>query len=143
MASNGQLGKTRDEIDATLGLLGAIPLFGGCTVHDLERLAAAAYPIAFHPGDVLCRAGADSPECYVVSQGEAVVTVGEIEVDRVGAHDIVGERGPITGRPRAATVRAATHMVTYGIPREELQAVISESPAAASTMRDELLRRYG
>jgi CRP/FNR family transcriptional regulator, cyclic AMP receptor protein len=92
---------------------------------------------------VLCAAGTDSPEAYVVSEGEASVTVGNVTVDNVGPVDVVGERGPITGRPRAATVTARTHMVTYAIPRANLQALMNRSPVAATAMRDELLRRYG
>jgi CRP-like cAMP-binding protein len=78
-----------------------------------------------------------------VAEGEAVVTVGDITVDRVGPEDVVGERGPITGRPRAATVTADTQMRTYAIPRDVIRGIVDTSPVAATVMRDELLRRYG
>jgi CRP-like cAMP-binding protein len=94
-------------------------------------------------GERLCVAGAESPECYIVAEGEAAVTVGDITVDVVGPEDVVGERGPITGRPRAATVTANTRMRTYAIPREEIRSIVETSPVAATVMRDELLRRYG
>ncbi|MGH2760424.1 MAG: cytochrome P450 [Actinomycetota bacterium] len=128
---------------ATVELLGRIPLFAGCSGHELDRLASTAYPIAFDAMDVLCSEGADAQECYVVSEGEATVTIGGEVVAQVGPDDVVGEKGPLEGTPRAATVTATTHMVTYAISRDELLALVERSPAASQAMRAELGRRYG
>jgi CRP-like cAMP-binding protein len=135
--------KTPEDVAVAAMLLGRLPLFSGCTTEELERLAKSVHPANFHAGDRLCVAGSDAPEAYVVAEGEAVVTVGDITVDKVGPQDVVGERGPITGRPRAATVTANTSMKTYAIPREEIRSIVESSPVAATVMRDELLRRYG
>ena len=135
--------KSSQELAATIALLARIPLFDGCTVRELERLAATAYPIAFDAGDVLCAEGAEAPECYVVSDGEAVVELDGRQIAVVGPDDIVGERGPIQGRQRAATVKAATHMVTYAISRDEIEHLMTGSAVAATVMQKELVRRYG
>jgi CRP-like cAMP-binding protein len=135
--------KTPADVAVAAMLLGRLPLFSGCTTEELERLAKSAHPAEFHAGDRLCVAGTDAPECYIVAEGEAVVTVGDITVDTVGPEDVVGERGPITGRPRAATVTANTQVRVYAIPREEIRSIVETSPVAATVMRDELLRRYG
>jgi putative ABC transport system ATP-binding protein len=132
-----------EETRTKLRLISSLPLFAGCEEPDLKRLAEVAHPVAFNEGERLCVAGSDSPECYVVAEGEAHVTVGNVTVDVIRPLDVVGERGPITGRPRAATVTAKSNMTTYAISREEIRALIGRSPSAASTMRDELLRRYG
>jgi len=135
--------KTPEDVAAAATLLGRLPLFSGCTTEELERLAKSVNPASFHAGDRLCIAGGDAPDCYLVAEGEAAVTVGDITVATVGPEDIVGERGPITNRPRAATVTANTRMRTYAIPREEIRSIVETSPVAATVMRDELLRRYG
>ncbi len=135
--------KTPEDVAVAAMLLGRLPLFSGCTTEELERLAKSVDPTNFDAGERLCVAGADAPECYVVAEGEAVVTVGDIPVASVGPEDVVGERGPITGRPRAATVTAHTRMRTYAIPREQIRNIVETSPVAATVMRDELLRRYG
>jgi cytochrome P450 len=127
----------------TIELLSRVPLFAGCSANELERLASTAYPIAFDPADVLCSQGADAHECYVVAEGEATVTIGGEPIAQVGADDVVGEKGPLEGKPRAATVTATTHMVTYAISRDELLALVERSPAASDAMRAELARRYG
>lgn len=126
-----------------MAILERLPLFAGCTHRDLERLAEAATPMVFHRGDKLCVAGGDSPDCFVVVDGTASITVGQIRIDEVGAIDVVGERGPITDRPRAATVTATTDMFTYAIGRDSIRELMATSPTAADAMRDELLRRYG
>lgn len=139
-ASNGS---TPEEIFVKVGLLGRLPLFSGCTSTELRDLAEEAYPIQFEAGEKICVAGTHAPECYVITQGEAAVTVGSILVDTVKPLDVVGERGPITGRPRAATVTAKTPIESYAIGRTAITALLERSPSAAATMRDELLRRYG
>jgi CRP-like cAMP-binding protein len=124
-------------------LIAQLPVFSGCSPTEIFDLASVARPIAFDAGDLLCSAGADSPECYVVAEGRAEVSIGEYVIDVVGPEQIVCEKGPIENKPRRATVRAATGMVTYAISREDLQGLMERSPKAAEVMRDELLRRYG
>ena len=134
---------TDQENGRAVALLERIPLFSGCTSKEIERLAESASPVAFHAGDKICIAGDASPECYVVAEGRADVTVGAITVDEIGPVDVFGERGPINNRPRAATVTARTQMLTFAISRERLRDLMMTSPTAAAAMRDELLRRYG
>jgi cytochrome P450 len=131
------------ELDETIALLGRVPLFRACSPAELEQLARTAYPIAFDAGDVLCVEGADAPECYVIAEGQASVTIGDRVVGTAASDDVVGEKGPLSERPRAATVTATTHMLTYAISREHLLQLVNESPAAAAGMRAELERRYG
>jgi CRP-like cAMP-binding protein len=132
----------RGELDATIALLGRVPLFRACAPAELATLARTAYPLSFDPGDVLISEGADATECYVIAEGEATVTIADEVVTTVGADDVVGERGPIVGQPRAATVRAVTHMITYAVSREHLLALMESSPAAAAAMRELVAERY-
>jgi CRP-like cAMP-binding protein len=135
-------GPAAAERDATIALLGRVPLFAACRPDELERLARTAYPLSFDAGDVLISEGADSGECYVVAEGEATVTIGDKVVATVGPDDVVGEKGPIEGRPRAATVRAATNMITYAVSREHLLDLMEASPAVADAMRETVAARY-
>ncbi len=134
---------TDERTTAAAALLERLPLFSGCTHNEIEQLASSSVPIAFHAGDRMCVAGTDAPECYVLAEGEVRVTVGNVEIATVRPVDVVGERGPINGRPRAATVTATTRVFAYAIGRTQLRELMLTSPTAAATMRDELLRRYG
>ena len=131
-----------DELEATIALLGRVPLFRACRADELEQLARTAYAMTFDAGDVLCAEGADAPECYVIAEGEAAVTIGGEVVATVGHDDVVGEKGPIEGRPRAATVTATNHMLTVAISREHLLELMASSPAAKAAMREMVALRY-
>jgi CRP-like cAMP-binding protein len=134
---------TDAELEATVALLGRVPLFRACRPDELEQLARTAYALTFDPGDLLCAEGADAAECYVIAEGEATVTIGDKVVTTVGHDDVVGEKGPIEGRPRAATVTATTHMLTVAISRAHLLALMAASPAAAKAIRELVAERYG
>jgi CRP-like cAMP-binding protein len=98
--------------------------------------------MSFEPGDMLCVEGAESPECYIIEEGHAAVTIGRKGVATVGEHDVVGERGVLLDTVRSATVTAMTHMITYAISRERLRALVADSPAAREWMLEEMHRRY-
>jgi len=123
-------------------LLSRNTLFQQCTADELEHLAVTAYQMSFEPGDMLCVEGTDSPECYVVEEGRAVVTIGRKGVATVGEEDIVGERGVLLDTVRSATVTAMTHMITYAISRERLRELVERNAAAREWMLGEMRRRY-
>jgi cytochrome P450 len=132
-----------DLLAARIAVLARIPMFGGCRPEDLELLTNSAYPISFDPGDDLCVQGADSPDCYIIVEGEARVVIGGSEVAIVTADDVVGEKGPIEDRPRAAAVTAISQMITFAISRDRLHQVMAANPGAAEQMRRALAARYG
>jgi hypothetical protein len=133
---------TGARLAATVRLLSSNSLFARCTAEEVEQLAATAYPMSFEPGDLLCTEGGESPECYIVEEGHAVVTIGRKGVATVGEHDVVGERGVLLDTVRAATVTATTHMITYAISRERLRALVAGNTAARDWMLAEITRRY-
>jgi len=134
--------RTGKGLAGMVALLQRNRLFDRCSVAELEQLAATAYPMSFEPGDLLCTEGGESPECYLIEEGQAVVTIGRKGVSTVGEHDVVGERGVLLDTTRSATVTAVTHMITYAIARERLRALVAGSPAAREWMLAELQRRY-
>jgi hypothetical protein len=134
--------RTGARLAATVALFSRNSLFERCSKEELEQLAATAYPMSFEPGDLLCTEGEASPECYIVEEGQAVVTIGRKGVSKVGEHDVVGERGVLLDTVRAATVTAATHMITYAISRERLRTLVARNAAAREWMLAEIQRRY-
>ncbi len=134
--------RTGARLAATVALLSRNSLFARCTTTELESLAGTAYAMTFEPGDLLCSEGAESPECYIVEEGQAVVTIGRKGAGVVDEDDVVGERGVLLDTVRAATVTAITHMITYAISRERLRDVVAGNPAAREWMLAEMTRRY-
>jgi hypothetical protein len=131
------------DLAAKMILIGRTSLFRRCTFGELEELAATAYPMSFEPGDLLCVQGDDSLECYVIAEGEAVVTIDGHPVAIAREDDVIGERGPLAGAPRAASVTAGTHMNTWAISRERLLGILARNASLAGWMRAEMQRRYG
>jgi hypothetical protein len=123
-------------------LLGRIGFFAGCSEEELQSLASTAFPIAFSPGELICEAGAESLECYVVAEGFASIEVYGKEIATVGPDDVVGERGPVLDAPRSATVVATTHVNTYAISRDRLQRLIADSPRARAGIEADMANRY-
>lgn len=131
------------ELAARVTMFSGIPLFAACTEAELARLAASAVPIAFDRGDVMIAQGGESSEAYVVVEGSATVSIDGNVVGSVAADQIVGERGPIEGKVRAATVTADTHLLALGISRDRLAEVMASNPAAAAHMRGFTAAMYG
>ncbi len=134
--------RTGTDLAATIVLLARAGLFRRCTAQEITALAATAYPMSFEAGDLLCEEGAESLECYVVGEGEAEVTIGGEFVHRVEPNDVVGERGPLEGHTRSATIRATSHMNTYAISRQRLLELAERSPTAKAGMFAYMRERY-
>ena len=124
------------ELDSVIGLFAGVGFFAGCSRPELTSLAATAYPIAFDAGDVLMTRGADAAECYVIAEGEVRVEPEDRPTVLIGAGDVVGERGPLFGLPRSATVTAVDHLIAYAISDVRLRDVIEANPHAAEVMRE-------
>jgi cytochrome P450 len=122
------------ELTATIVRLARAGLFRRCTPQEIAELAATAYPMSFEPGDRLTTQGAESLDCYLIAEGEAEVAIDGRTVRSVGEHDVVGERGPLEGTARTATVTATSHMATWAISRARLLDLAARSPTAAEGM---------
>ncbi len=130
------------EVRRLSALLRAIPLFEACTADELQQIASTAYPIVFEEGEALCTEGDESRDCYFVVEGEGTVSIQSKHVGRVRANEVVGERGPIEGLQRAATVTATTRVLAYSISRVRLQEILNANPGAATHMRRLVRARY-
>ena len=129
-------------LTATIVLLARSPLFQSCSPDEIQALAETAYPISFEPGEPLTVEGGESLECYVISEGEAHVTIGGKTIRRVGEYDVVGERGLLEERERTATVTADSEIISYAISRERLAAVLGKNPELAEKMLAYTKERY-
>ncbi len=127
---------------ATIVLLARSPLFRACSPEEIQELAATAYPISFEAGEQLTVEGGESLECYVISEGEASVTIEGRAVRSVGEYDVVGERGLLEERARSATVTADADMITYAISRDRLRGLTERNPTVRTWMLEEMRRRY-
>jgi signal transduction histidine kinase len=98
------------------------------------------------PGEVLFRQGTMSDGVYYLKSGGLGVYRDERDdsylLSVVAPGEMVGELGATTGRPRAATVRAAKDSWVIHISEDDFQQALNEAPALAAevmcTMSDRL-----
>lgn len=138
----GQIPADPVEVERLAVLLRRIPLFEACAPDELQRLASTSYPIAFEEGEDLCSEGAESADCYVIVEGEVALTIQREPIGVARAGEVVGERGSIEDRPRAATVTATSRVHAYAISRARLDEVLENNSNAATHMRRLVRARY-
>lgn len=89
-------------------LVRAIPLFSGLSGEQRAAIERLFFHVARGDGDTIVTEGDEGAvNFYVITAGEAVVSVKGKEVGRLGPGDYFGETALIKSRPRAATVTAA------------------------------------
>jgi len=94
--------------------LAHVPMLSSLDRKHLERLAKDFTDRTFPAGTVIVRQGDDRGiGFFVIADGEAIVSVDEAEVARLGPGTHFGAIALIADRHRTATVTAATELHTY------------------------------
>jgi len=114
--------------------LAELGLLRGCTNTELAAAAALTCEYDAPAGRVLCREGTPGNECFVVVEGEVVVSIGGTEIARLGPDTIVGEMALLDGGLRVATVETSTPVRLLVLSRRELDDLIERVPRAARRM---------
>lgn len=119
--------KTRDR---KLKVLSGVGAFSHCHHNELSVLAASADECLLPAGHVLMEEGAAGSEAFVILDGLAEVSIGGRAVATVGAGETVGEMALIDGRPRNATVTAATALRVLVVGRRHAAALLDQPGVA-------------
>jgi len=104
---------------------------------DIELLASFAYEKIYRPGDTLLVEGDTNTSMVVLTSGVVqVVKVGsdgrEVELDRLGVGEVIGEMSLMTGQPRTATVRALVPVSCIIVPKEGLEPILERNPGLSN-----------
>jgi len=127
--------------EAELARLEAIDLFEPLAPQLLERLAWNLIPVEPAPGEVVIREGDGGDRFYIVTDGEASVTVRGREVAVLGAGDYFGEIALLRDVPRTATVTAVGHLRLLALERDEFIAAITGSTFSSEAAHRSAERR--
>lgn len=114
-----------------LNHLAQVRLFSACNNRQLAKIARASDELSLPAGKVLMEQGQPGREAFVIVDGQATVTVGDIQVATVGPGDHVGELALLDGGPRTATVTAATDMTVLVISQRAFFALLDDVPGLA------------
>jgi CRP/FNR family transcriptional regulator, cyclic AMP receptor protein len=109
--------------------LRSVPLFADCSDRQLAEIARLTDELWFEPGEVLVREGRIGHECFVLAEGEAVVSISGEPIAWVGPGDIVGEMAIVSLEPRVATVTCASRVRVYVMTSQAFTAVFDHCPS--------------
>ena len=106
-----------------------VPLFSGLNERQLKRLSRDFRERTFLPGTTPVRQGHMSGiGFFVITEGEASVSVDGREVARLAPGDHFGELGLIGERSRMATVTAETPLRCAELPSWHFRRFVKENP---------------
>jgi CRP-like cAMP-binding protein len=116
----------------TVDILKDVPILSCLDQRELKRLAKNLREQSFSPGTTVVREGKMSGVgFYIITDGEAKVSIGEDEVARLHPGDHFGELGLIGRRERAATVTAVTPLTCQMMATWDLEELVMSSPGTA------------
>jgi CRP-like cAMP-binding protein len=120
-----------------------VSMFGGLSDKSLAGIASEMNAYTFTADDVVFEQD-DSGRfgrLYVIMEGTAVATVGDVELAQYGPGDYFGEMSVLDGSPRSATVRATSAVKAMGLTSWSMRSLIKEHPEIAQHVIEVLVAR--
>ncbi len=111
--------------------LGAVDPFGRVSKRGLRTLASAAKTVEHDEGHQILGEGGTPLGFHLILEGEAEVEVGGASRRRLKAGESFGLVSLIDGKPRSATVRAATRMRTAFLAPSVFKQALDSEPTIA------------
>jgi small-conductance mechanosensitive channel/CRP-like cAMP-binding protein len=123
--------------------LGAVDIFTSLSEQQRAELADASRLALYAAGEVIVREGDAGSSMFVMSSGEAIVTLLETngEVARIQPGGFFGEMSLLTGDPRSATVTAATDCELLEIRADAFRRVVLPDPAIVEQITSAVVTR--
>ena len=121
--------------------LEALPLFRGLTKAELELVDQHTTTVSIPQGATLCREGELGREAFIVTSGEADVTVGGSPVAHVGPGAVLGEMALLDCKTRSATVTAATPMTVLVMSSVDFGSIVHAVNAVSRRLLTTLSER--
>lgn len=97
--------------------------------------------IEFPPGEIILSEGEEYPEMYFIRSGSVAVEKDGTQVAEIGEGRFLGEMSFLLGRPRSATVHAATQVELIRISHDNFSVLTREFPNIIENMLREMASR--
>lgn len=123
------------DIQKETDLLRNVPMFAKLDPSKLKLLAFTSQSLHFDDGEILFNEG-DRADCaYVIMSGEVEIVADSegtpFVAGTLGANQLFGELGVLTGAPRSATIRARGELVAMRISDDIFLKLLAENPEVA------------
>ncbi|MGE0083448.1 MAG: ABC transporter substrate-binding protein [Desulfococcaceae bacterium] len=133
--------------DKALALLEEIWLFDPFPDDAKHWLSKRMKRHHFFPGESIVRQGDSGSSLFVIEEGVVAVRVKfdnqakAVEVARMGAGNVFGEMGLLTGESRTATIISVTETWLYEVTKEDIAPLIERESRISRRMSDILTER--
>lgn len=124
-----------------LETLRSIPLFTGCSVKELEKVAKATDEIRMTAGTLIVDQGQTGREAFVIVEGEIEVKRNNRKVAKLGAGSIVGELSLLDHGPRTATAVCTTDCTLLVVDQRRFLGVLDDVPTLSHKLLAALATR--
>ncbi len=115
-------------------LLRSVDLFAGLSKKSLDKIGRRVHRVDHAAGKEIAVQGQTGVGFHLVAAGSAEVLVGGDVVRTLGPGDYFGELSLIDGKPRSATVRAATDLTTYALVACDFAPLLDEEPEVTKAL---------
>jgi CRP-like cAMP-binding protein len=131
------------EAAAFRSVLGSSLIFSHLPASERQWLLAGGEVQRLEAGAVVFRRGDPAAHVFCVLTGSVEVLTSDagVVVNRLGPGEMFGEMGVIEGRPRTATVRAATPCTLLAIDQSDFLGLLVSYPAIGFRLVAALTRR--
>ncbi len=120
--------------------------FPGISLDEVEELIAYSEIKDYPPETLICREGAVEDTFYLILDGEVQVSkvINNMEtrlLKTLSTGDFFGEMALIQNAPRAATVKAVSHVVVLEINKDAFNTILRHSSSISIALVREISRR--
>jgi CRP-like cAMP-binding protein len=124
----------------------ASPLFEGCSEEELLAFMQGLRLTVFEPGDVILTEGERGESVFILTTGTVKVYVRnpvgqDVELCELREGAFFGEMSTLSGRPRTATVTAATRCELLELDRETLDRISASHPRVRQVLEEVYIER--
>ena len=116
------------DLDAALA---AVPLFGGLSKRQRGKLLELSRVVDHSEGHEVATEGEGALALHVILGGTATVSIRGTEIRTLGAGDSFGEISMLDGKPRSATVTAASPLSVLAVPHGAFGKLLDDDPEVA------------
>jgi hypothetical protein len=120
----------------------ATPLFEGFSQEELVAVIHGLELLTFEPGDIIVAEGGPGDSLFILASGSVKAFVRNpkghyVKVNELGEGAFFGEIAVLTGKPRTATLTAASRCEVLELDRAALDAITASHPRVR-----EILKRF-
>jgi hypothetical protein len=135
------------ELAPDAGEIAESPLFSGFSHDELVAVMEGMRLLSFQPGDIILTEGDAGDSLFVMTEGVAKAFVrntdgtGQRQVRTMQDGDFFGEISILSGKPRTATVTAATPVELLELDKKTLDGITSDHPGVRQVLEDFYIAR--